>query len=74
MDPEADHDSHRGSIDTSLLRQSLGISDAPTSADQVALKRPGQPEDVAHLVNWLLSRESSYITGSIQAIDGGWVC
>jgi NAD(P)-dependent dehydrogenase (short-subunit alcohol dehydrogenase family) len=31
----------------------------------------GQPEDIAHLVLFLASEESRYITGQMIAIDGG---
>lgn len=40
----------------------------------VALGRSGQPEEVAKLIAFLLSDESSYITGNAVAIDGGWIC
>jgi NAD(P)-dependent dehydrogenase (short-subunit alcohol dehydrogenase family) len=39
-----------------------------------ALGRDGQPEEVAKLVAFLLSDESSYITGECISIDGGWHC
>ena len=42
--------------------------------DDVALRRKGQPEEVAKLVAFLLSDESSYITGNAISIDGGWNC
>ena len=40
----------------------------------VALGREGQPEEVAKLIAFLLSEESSYITGAAYSIDGGWNC
>ena len=39
--------------------------------DQVPLKRPGQPGDVAQAVLFLASEASSYITGQVIAVDGG---
>lgn len=40
----------------------------------VALRREGQPEEVAKLIAFLLSDEASYITGASYSIDGGWNC
>ena len=39
---------------------------------KMLLGRPGQPEEVARVIAFLLSDESSYITGSVQTCDGGW--
>lgn len=38
----------------------------------IPLARPGKPEEVAELVSFLCAAESSYITGQVIAIDGGW--
>lgn len=38
---------------------------------QIPLNRLGQPEDVAHLVAFLVSPESDYITGQTFSVDGG---
>ncbi|MGA9346767.1 MAG: SDR family oxidoreductase, partial [Nocardioidaceae bacterium] len=35
------------------------------------LARPGRPEEVAALVLWLSSSESSYSTGAVYNVDGG---
>ena len=37
----------------------------------VPLGRIGEPEDVANLVNFLMSDEASYITGQIISVNGG---
>jgi len=36
-----------------------------------ALKRYGQPEEVANVIAFLASEESSYVTGATIAVDGG---
>ena len=37
----------------------------------VPMKRFGKPEEVAALVNFLISDASSYITGEVISINGG---
>jgi 2-keto-3-deoxy-L-fuconate dehydrogenase len=36
------------------------------------LGRMGKPEEIAHAVLYLASDEASFVTGSLQVIDGGW--
>lgn len=35
------------------------------------MQRMGKPEEIAKLVAFLLSDESSYTTGAVHVIDGG---
>jgi len=38
----------------------------------IPLGRPGKPEEIAAAVLFLVAPESSYITGAILPVDGGW--
>ncbi|MDP3991021.1 MAG: 3-oxoacyl-ACP reductase family protein [Candidatus Nealsonbacteria bacterium] len=40
---------------------------------RVPLRRVGRPEEVSNLVLFLVSEDSSYITGSTVVVDGGWL-
>ena len=42
-----------------------------TKNTQIPLKRMGTPEDVAKVVKFLASEDSSYITGQVIQVDGG---
>ncbi len=66
---------HPGSIDTPMIR-SIGGQDLPTEAfdpfvSRLPVSRLGTPEDVAKLVLFLASDESSYCTGAEFVVDGG---
>lgn len=39
----------------------------------IPLARMGQPEDIANAVVFLASEKSSYITGQVIVVDGGWM-
>ena len=41
--------------------------------DRTALRRVGQPEEVARVALFLASDESSYITGQVLIVDGGYM-
>jgi NAD(P)-dependent dehydrogenase (short-subunit alcohol dehydrogenase family) len=40
--------------------------------DLHALKRMGQPEEVANCAVFLASDEASFVTGTALVVDGGW--
>ena len=39
----------------------------------IPMNKMGSPEDVANLVNFLVSDESKYITGQVINVDGGMI-
>ena len=41
--------------------------------NQIPLRRFGKPEEVASLVKFLISKDSSYLTGQIINLDGGMI-
>ncbi|MCC6462172.1 MAG: SDR family oxidoreductase [Saprospiraceae bacterium] len=73
-----------GTIDTPLLHKAVQRFSSLNAANETEvlqslnsiqpLGRIGQPEEIAQVVAFLLSDESSFMTGSLVAADGGYVC
>jgi NAD(P)-dependent dehydrogenase (short-subunit alcohol dehydrogenase family) len=64
-----------GATETSLMWSSVAAADIPKMRERISkeipLGRLGRPEDPARAVAWLLSDDSSYVTGSHLICDGG---
>jgi citronellol/citronellal dehydrogenase len=59
-----------GVIDTPALRAYGG--DPADRAAHVPLRRPGRPEEIAEIVQFLLSPAAAYVTGADLVADGGF--
>ncbi len=49
------------------------LSDAAKEAflNNIPLKRPGTPDDIAGVVAFLASEDAAYLTGQVIGVDGG---
>ncbi len=63
-----------GAIDTPMA---ASVKTDPKTLEQtlamIPMRRMGKPEEIANAVLFLASNDSSYITGSIVVVDGGWL-
>ena len=61
-----------GSIKTDMLANVVNDADAMKKiTERTPLGRPGLPDEIASIAAFLLSEESSYITGQHIYADGG---
>lgn len=61
-----------GFIETEMTKK-LSEEVVQNYAKNIPLGKMGKPEDVANVVSFLCSQESSYITGQVINVDGGMV-
>jgi 3-oxoacyl-[acyl-carrier protein] reductase len=60
-----------GSIETPGVTSTMSKEEMKKFAETIPTKRFGQPIDIANIVIFLASDESSYITGECIVVDGG---
>ncbi|KAJ6005149.1 hypothetical protein N7451_003093 [Penicillium sp. IBT 35674x] len=62
-----------GMVDTPMLSQNLEGGREPAPQTTFApIARFANPEEIGHVVAFLLSNESSFVTGATYSVDGGW--
>jgi NAD(P)-dependent dehydrogenase (short-subunit alcohol dehydrogenase family) len=62
---------HYEIVEVHLVAVEVRPVDAERLAPSIPLRRGGQPEEAAQAILWLLSRLSSYTTGSFVEVSGG---
>jgi NAD(P)-dependent dehydrogenase (short-subunit alcohol dehydrogenase family) len=60
-----------GIIDTEIHGDSGDAQRAHKSAALIPMQRPGTALEVAQAIVWLVSEESSYVTGTVLGVSGG---
>lgn len=66
-----------GVIDAGIVHSSFEIDEVAKSVienclGQTPLSRMGKPEEIASLVDYLVSDDAAYISGQVIAVDGGY--
>lgn len=61
-----------GLVETALTQRIIASESARAGSEAMhALRRIGQPDDVAGAILWLLSNDASWVTGQTFGVDGG---
>ncbi|KAK5994092.1 Short-chain dehydrogenase/reductase ABA4 [Cladobotryum mycophilum] len=65
-----------GAIYTPLMQKNWDFFGRPKDApfdDPTAFQRQGTAEETANVIVFLLGPESTFVNGSVYAVDGGWI-
>lgn len=61
-----------GIVDTDMMRNDFSYQQLEELKKEVSVNRFAKPEEIADLINYLISDQASYITGDIIHINGGF--
>lgn len=61
-----------GIVDTDMMRNDFSYQELEELKKEVSVNRFAKPEEIADLINYLISDQASYITGDIIHINGGF--
>ena len=62
-----------GPVETAMFARSTSARDRESLiASHIPAGRIGEPDEIAAMVAYLLGGESTYMTGSVVTLDGGW--
>jgi len=60
-----------GFIDTDMTK-AMPAEAIESAIAQTPKRRLGQPDEVAHVVRFLVDEKAGYITGAVYNVNGGW--
>ncbi|WP_262061769.1 SDR family NAD(P)-dependent oxidoreductase [Streptomyces sp. STR69] len=60
-----------GIVDTEIHARMGDPDRAQRVSTSIPLRRPGQPEEIAAAIAWLMSPDASYTTGTVLRVSGG---
>ncbi|RMY68376.1 hypothetical protein D0864_11360 [Hortaea werneckii] len=63
-----------GSIETPLMHKRNALEGVDPSYTPTPINRLGTSEECGNLIAWLLSDESTFVSGATYSVDGGWAC
>lgn len=56
------------------MMKSFTQEDLAMMEEEIPLGRLAAPEEIADVIWFLASKQSSYMTGQILSVNGGWYC